>query len=268
MNFNSSPQSDNGPVSQEVEKPQRAKSEKLYGHCFRVNTIKSGETISVGGSVLSDTPTNESHFELINDLELFDGFYKKTEDRLKGVNLEQLRELLDSADCEMSEKTFAELLAFTRSLAEEYPNASEGAENRQALYRNAKDGLKLTDAFKENGAACVEISALAQGFLQKRGVESALFSGEVLWKNDQEFPEEHTFITFKDKGKTYIYDPANPVRNGDRPLPSVFLPALPFEEEMRTDIKRFVTSTNVVTKMEAYYGVGNHTNIIPERDIV
>lgn len=268
MNFSPSPQSHNSLNAQETEKSPRIQIEKLYGHCSRVNTIKSGDVMVVGGSYFSNTSSQVSPPRLISDIDVFSDFYKKAQDRLEGVNFEQLRGLLDSSGCEMSEKIFAELLVFTRALAEEYPNASEHANNRQILYSNAQDGLRLSDAFKEGGAACVEISALAQGFLQEQGVESSIFNGEVLWDKNYEFADEHTFIILKDKGKTYIYDPANPVSNGIKPLPSVFVPMVDFEIETRKNVKKFVTSRNVITKGEVYYGVGNHANIIPERDII
>lgn len=268
MNFNPSPQPDTSVSPKENEKSPRPQFEKLYGHCSRVNTIKSGDSMVVGGSLFADDSSQEGALKLIADIDIFSEFYKKAQSKVGLANLEQLRGLLDSSGYEMSEKIFAELLAFTRTLAEEYPSASEHAEGRQALYRNAQDGLSLSDAFKENGAACVEISTLAQGFLQEQGIESSIINGEVLWQKDYEFADDHTFIIFKDMGKTYIYDPANPVSNGANPLPSVFVPVVDFDKEVSKNVKKFVTSKNVVTKGEVYYGVGDHHNIIPEEHII
>ncbi len=132
------------------------------------------------------------------------------------------------------------------------------------MYTEADKGkqVKLSDVFEYKSAECAEIAALAQYFLQGEGVDSSFFSGEVLWNKDDEFGEKHSFVILRDKDKQqYIFDPANPTKMQHGIYPSLYTVKPDFDAEVRKGQKRFVAGTNILTKREVSYGVGNGTNV-------
>ena len=239
------------------------KIEKLFDHCFEIKKIEEGDKIPVGGESLMSSETN---VYVIADFEKLNDFLQSTHTLAEGYNLSKIKDQLVAQGVEITPKTFAELIAFSRSYNEEYPANPEGAALRKKLYEEKE--VKISDVFASNSAECAEIAALAQVYLQQAGVDSLFFSGEVLWKKDDEFAEAHSFIILKDKGKTYIYDPANPLSIPNGKFPSLYTIEKDFDTEVRTGQKRFVTAENIGTKNEAYFGVGSNTNVDPERHIV
>jgi outer membrane lipoprotein-sorting protein len=126
----------------------------------------------------------------------------------------------------------------------------------------------LSDIFESNTAECAEIAALAQAYLQQESITSTYFSGDVLWNKDTEFSEEHSFLIVRDGEKVYIYDPTNPTNTTQGKFPSIYTTQANFEEETRKDEKRFITTQNLISRREAYYGVNNGSNIIAEEHII
>jgi len=181
---------------------------------------------------------------------------------------QKLREWLSSQNIEIDEKLFAKLFAFTKKLDQQYPENPDRSKQRQELYQEKRDALKLSDIFEANAAECAEIAALAQSFLQEEGVSSSYFSGDALWDKGQEFSEEHSFVIIHDGAKTYIFDPANPTNTNSGKFPSIYKTEANFEEEMGKKQKKFVTATNLLSKKQAFYGANDGSNVSPERDII
>jgi hypothetical protein len=126
----------------------------------------------------------------------------------------------------------------------------------------------LSDVFNNEAAECAEISALAQKYLQQENISSSYFSGFVLWDKNHEFSEAHTFIIVRENQKFYIYDPTNPINTNLGKFPSIYTVDVNFDKEMAEGKKKFVTSNNILSKKEVYYGVDDHSNIIPEKHII
>lgn len=241
------------------------KTKQLFGHCFEITRFDEGDHIPVGGKSIFST---EANIKVKGDFERFNQFLTETHELADTYDLPKLKDWLRSLGIEIDEKLFAALFAFTKKFEEKYPDNSERAETRQKLYREENKEIKLSDIFDANSAECAEIAALAQGYLQREGVDSTYFSGDVLWNRDHEFSEEHSFIVIRQGDKVYIYDPANPVITTEGKFPSIYIIEAKFDEEMAKGQKRFVTVKNLLSNKEAFYGTSDGTNVWAERDIV
>lgn len=250
---------------QETHK-QKENIEQLFGHCFEMAEIKNDEPVPVGGTSIF---SSEANIKIICDLESFEDFFEKLHDIFIKLDLPKLREWLDQQGFTIDEKLFAELFCFTKNSEKQFSGENlERSESRRKLYKEKGEEIKLSQVFDANSAECGEIAALAQGYLQKEGISSTYFSGEVLWSNDQEYPEAHSFIVVRQNGKVYLYDPSNPTSTTSGNFPSIYTTDANFDEEVRKGQRRFVTATNMLNKKKAFYGVSDGTNVIPERQIV
>lgn len=249
----------------EVEAEKVEKIKQLFGHCFEISQFDEGDRIPVGGESIF---SNEANIKITGDFENFKQFLAETHELASKYDLPKLKEWLSSQGIEIDEKLFATLFAFTKKFEEKYPDNPERAEARRKIYNEKGKDIKLSDLFNANIAACGEIAALAQGYLQQEGVPSTYFSGDVLWNRDKEFSEEHSFIIIRQSDKIYIYDPTNPVNTTSGKFPSIYTTEANFDEEMAKGQKRFVAAKNLLSKKEAFYGTNNGTNIYPEKHIV
>lgn len=163
---------------------------------------------------------------------------------------------------------FANLFAFTKKFEQRFPINRQANQSRWRLYREKGKEIKLSEVFAAKATECAEIAALAQGYAQSEGIPATYFSGEVLWDKGHEFSEPHSFIVIRQAGKTYIWDPANPLQTDQGVFPSVYLAEADFDSQVSRSQKRFVSTKNILSKRVAYFGVSNGTNILPERDIV
>ncbi len=247
----------------ETTKPKE-KVEQLFGHCLEITKFDEGDRIPVGGESIFSAVAN---IKVTGDFENFKQFFSETHELASAYDLPKLKEWLSSEGIEIDEKLFAALFAFTKKFEEKYPNNPERAEVRKKLYREKDKEIKLSDIFNANIAACAEIAALAQGYLQQEGVPSTYFSGDVLWNRDDEVSEEHSFIVILWGDKVYIYDPTNPVNATSGKFPSIYTTEVSFEDEMRKGQKRFATAKNLLSKKEAFYGVNDGTNVWAEKHI-
>lgn len=234
--------------------------ERLFGQSFEIKRLESGKPIPVGGSNLF---TDELDREVIGDLDHFNQLFQEMHIDVAKQDTPQLKQWLVAQQLPIDSRIVAALTAFTKKLAERYPITPENAATRNNMYAADNRQVKLSDIFQNKSAECAEIAALAQYFLQNEGIGSSFFSGEVLWNKDYEFGEKHSFVIIRDKDAQYIFDPANPTKAQDGMYPSLYAVKANFDAEMRKGKKRFVTGTNILTKREAYYGVGNGTNVSP-----
>lgn len=241
------------------------KTKQLFGHCFEISRLDEGDHIPIGGKNFLSI---EANIKVKGDFEMFNQFLTETHELVGKYDLPKLKEWLDSQEIEIDEKLFATLFAFTKKFEEKYPANPERAEMRRKCYSEEGKEVKLSDIFDANSAMCAEIAALAQGYLQREGVPSTYFSGDVLWDRDNEFSGEHSFVVIRHGNKVYIYDPTNPVITTQGTFPSIYTTEVKFDEEMARGQKRFVTAKNLLSKKEAFYGTNDGTSLWAERDIV
>lgn len=244
---------------------QTPKVEKLFGKSCEIPKIGNNDAIPIGGNIFN----NELTTSVVADFDRFEGLFGEMQKRAAGYNIEGLRRWLQTSGIDVNEKLFASLFAFTQAMEAQYPRKpSEQATPREEAYARASNGkVKLSEVFENSNAACAEIAAIAQYYLQRQGVQSSFFNGEVLWEKDHEFAEPHSFILIRDGKRRYIFDPANPTDTTQGKFPSIYIPKANFDEEVRKNEKKYVTATNLISKRDAYYGVGNGTDV-SERNIV
>ena len=241
------------------------KTKKLFGHGFEITKIEEGDYIPVGGkSRFSD----ETDIKIEGDFSSFENFYQKIDDLIEKYKSSNLSEWLLSNKVELDEKLIIPMIAFTKAYDKIYPENPLKEAERANLYNTKREKIKLSDVFSANSAECAEIAVLAQGFLQREGISSSYFGGDVLWDKEQEFSEEHSFVVIRQGDKVYIYDPANPTNTISGIFPSLYAIETDFDEEMARGQKRFVTAKNIFSKKEAYYGVNNGISINPKKDII
>jgi hypothetical protein len=173
-------------------------------------------------------------------------------------------EWLKSNNINIDSRIFVNLFAFTRFMEVKYPDNPDRSQARRKMILERKKGelARLSEIFGVNAAECAELAALAQYYLQKRGINSKFISGEVAWNKDDEYPEEHSYILIENEGKKYIYDPANPVNAVSGKYPGIYEIRNDFEERIRDGHPVFIAGKNLISKKEAYYGVGDHSNIL------
>lgn len=241
------------------------KTKKLFGHCFEISKIEEGDYIPVGGkSRFSD----KTDIKIEGDFSSFENFYQKIDDLIEKYKSSNLSEWLRSNKVELDEKLIIPMIAFTKAYDKIYPQNPLKEAERANLCNAKREKIKLSDVFSVNSAECAEIAALAQGFLQREGIPSSYFGGDVLWDKEQEFSEEHSFVVIRQGDKVYIYDPANPTNTISGIFPGLYAIEADFDEEMAKGQKKFVTAKNIFSKKEAYYGVNNKISINPKKDII
>lgn len=234
-------------------------TERLFGMNYELKRINPGDVIPIGRSI-SDELTG-----VTADLEYFNPLVQQMHEQAGKYNPAELKKYLESTNIAIDENLFTKLYAFTQILEKKYPITPEAESLHSSVYTKEKWGkVKLSEVFDSGKAACSEIAILAQYHLQQEGIPSSFFNGEVLWNKNHEFADPHSFILIRNGDKQYIFDPANPIRTTQGKFPSIYTTQANFDQEVRKNQQRYVTSKNVVTKKEAYYGVGNATNVLPE----
>jgi hypothetical protein len=253
---------------QELPQPQKRESKaenarEIFNHCFEIEHIEDGQRIPVGGSGFKSAEHTKF---AIADLSRFHDLYNSVTKGADSLDGEKIRSWLEVAEIKMDSETFAKLYAFTRIFAKNYPQNPDYEPRRLALYE--VDEVLVSDVLSEQVQECAEVAAVAQGYLQQEGISSSYLSGEVLWSEDAEFPMPHSFIIIRENGKTFIYDPTNPIHTQDGILPSIYEPNVDLDTELRKKKKVFIRSTNVMTHEDSFFGVGDHASLSPERHIV
>ena len=248
-----------------IEEADVEKIKKLFGHCFQISKFDEGDKIPVGGESIF---SNNADIKVVGDFENLSDFFADVHELVNKYNLDELKEWLVSNGFDLDEKLFAILFAFTKKYDDRYPNNPNREDARRKIYADKSKEIKLSEIFRDNVAECAEIAALDQRYLQQEGVDSDYFSGDVLWEKDHPYSEQHSFIIIRRGDKTYIYDPTNPTNTTIGNFPSLYTTEAVFGEEMAKKQKRFVTSKNIFSKKEVFYGTNNGTNIYPDQHIV
>jgi hypothetical protein len=236
---------------------------KYFGRSFEIPHIEKDRYIPVGGThcwtdridrhIFVDSDNLES---LINEMKCKAAEYDKS----------KLKAWLESHTIDVDENLFAILYAFTDVYKNKF-GFSPDLEKSDGLYSKESS---LSRIVLEGAAACAEVSALAQLFLQSEGVNSSYFFGEVLWSEDDEFADAHTFIYLEHEDKEYIFDPMNPhVRTAEGG--EIFIPRLQkvegFKDKVSGNRKTYVETRSVLSGSTAFYGVGDGKNVC-ESDIL
>ncbi len=239
-------------------------TERLFGMNYELSRINPGDVIPIGQNILSDQLVGS----IEADLEHFNPLIQEMHDQAGKENLAEWEKWLKANNVTVDESLFAKLYAFTRILEQKYPITPDAESFRDSIYAKAKGGkVKLSEVFANGKAACAEIAILAQYYLQREGISSSFFNGEVLWEKDHEFADPHSFILIRNGHKQYIFDPANPLKTNHGKFPSIYTTEANFDQEVRKNHQRYLTSKNVISKKDAYYGVGNATNVLPDNII-
>lgn len=250
------------------ESPTNEKSgeqiEKLFGHCFEISRIEDSDLVPVGGE---SQFSQEANIKVLADFENLREWFEKMQERKdKIISAENLMVWAESRG--LDRNIFSSIASFTKTFGEVYVLNPKPELSRQDLYRQAgQGGVKLSDVFKGGVAECAEIAMVAQYELQRQGINSKYFSGDVLWGKEDEFSEEHSFIVIRQGDKTLIFDPANPVNTEEGRFPSVYTVEADFNQEVRGGKKKFITAKNVLSGKNAYFGVNDGTNV-SEKNIV
>lgn len=254
-----------------IELPQPEKHEamqenvrRLFHHCFEIDHIEEGQKVPVGDAGYKSAELAKF---TVADLSAFGSFYETVSKGAASLDKEKVQSWLETAHIEIDPDTFTKLYAFTKIFEKNYPQDPDNESKRREMYKE-RDAVPMSEVLGKQSQECAEIAAVAQGFLQHEGVASSYVSGEVLWTEDQEFPSVHSFLVIREKGKTFIYDPTNPLQTQDGSLPSLYEPHANFDEEMDKKKKVFVRTTNVMTHEESFFGVGDHASLNPERHII
>ena len=236
---------------------------RYFGKSFEIPHIERDSNVPIGGTHFL---TNETDINVFVDSANLESLIKEMKDTAAKYDKSKLKEWLESQNIDVDENLFAILYAFTDVYKNKF-SFSPDLEKRDKLY---KEKSPLSKVIFEKAAACAEISALAQLFLQSEGVDSSYFFGEVLWNKEWEFADAHTFIHLEYKGKEYIFDPMNPhvrTAKGDE----VLIPRLQrvenFKDKVSQDRKTYVETSSVLSGSTVFYGVGDGTSVC-EGDIV
>jgi hypothetical protein len=254
---------------QVITEKSKPEIKQHFGQSFEIHKIKDGDLVPVGGNNMF---SKELDMNVLADFSSFEDFFNDIHKKISEANLNNLRQKLDSERMDIDERLFSIIYAFSQQLGKKYLydpdlNRPGHEEIRKNIYKDKEGKNKLSRIFDANVEECTDIALLAQGFLQREGVSSSYFGGEVLWnKNENYGGEPHSFIVIQANEKQYIYDPSNPMIN--RRFPSVYSIEKNFSEEINKNQKIFVTAENIRDKSEAYFGTGNQTAVLPEKHIV
>lgn len=253
-----------------TESPEGNKITNHFSFCYESTGFNEGDTIPIGGSTFVES-TDELDIGVIADFENFSDFFNKMDVEYENADIKGIQDFLDRKGIKLSAEIFALTNIFSRMLDMTYPGASSRGQVRDLLYQQHKGGIKLSDAFKNGCAACAEISALAQEYLRRKNIPTSYFHGFVAFEQNgaiPEFPEAHTFVPIRHKGKVYIYDPANNSIYKNNKFQSLYSTESDFDLEMSRNEKKLVTSTNLITDEKVYFGTSDGNNILPEHHIV
>lgn len=245
--------------------------EKLNDISCRIDNIQNNDKIPIGGSSFG-----KLNVEVIADIEKFEMFFQKVEKNAKkSQNNTSMIKWLSQNASGFEAEIFMHMCAYDNILRKMYPDFCSNISNRQKFYDSGKEH-KLSEAFECGICQCAEIAILAQAYLQRQGLNTKYFEGELLYSADDEFGERHSFITFKTpQGNDYFYDPATPhntsVAGFCLPRISSF-EATPdqkqqFENRIHSSSKElncaFLEAKDIITQSKLYYGYGNGANILP-----
>ena len=223
---------------------------------FRVKDIVSGDII----------PFINQHY--LMDPENF--HFDKIDARESKINKQKIQKFLDDKRINISARDFIVLANFQIWFQTTYPDHGKYAHMRSAtlkvLKNNHKNPTLLSEAFNRKIVMCTETSALAQMYLQHKGIQSVLYSGNAICNPNQDIQfggNGHAWLMITLNGKKYFYDPANPIKVNNMLLPAI----MDYSQIPKQEIHDFEEIIHKTTKqgggfsyLEAkdIYGAGRH----------
>lgn len=242
--------------------------EKLYEASCRIDDIKNNDEILIGGSY-----PGKLDLTVTADIDKFEDFFQIVEKNADNITKSEKTKLwLNNMAPGFDMAIFAHMSAFDNVLRIKYPNLSSNLSKRKSFYNPGQSKL-LSQAVEEGVCMCAEISVLAQVYLQRQGLKTKYFGGELLRSDQDEFGEPHSFIELKIEKEDYFYDPASPTPSSGIYIPKISsVEATPtqkkqFENKIHTENNRrncaFLAAKDIITKSTWYYGCGDGGNIFP-----
>ena len=182
---------------------------------FRANDIKAGEVLVYRNQYYLMDPEN-FHFEQIDARE-------------SKIDKQKIQKFLDDKKIDISANDFMILWNFQVWVKMTYPDSAKNERLRgSALFRmlknDADNPIPLSEAFERKIVMCTEMSALAQMYLQHRGITSVLYSGNAFTNPNKDIQfggDGHAWLMITLNGKKYFYDPVNPIINNNMLLPAI-----------------------------------------------
>ena len=155
------------------------------------------------------------HFEEIDDFE-------------NRINRQKVKNFLDAKKVSIPVDDFIVLWIFQRWLRVTYPECGKYQSMRgevlSMMKNSAQNPTPLSVAFAKKIVMCTETSALAQMYLQHRGIKSVLYSGNVIDNPNEDIKfggGAHAWVMVELGGQKYFYDPANPIVMDKMLLPAI-----------------------------------------------
>ena len=171
---------------------------------FRLNDIASGDIVPFRNQYYLMDPEN-FHFDQIDARE-------------SKIDKQQVQKFLDDKKIAIPVDDFIVLWNFQAWVKMTYPDhrhyeAMRGA-TMQMLKNSPTNPLPLSEAFNRKIVMCTEMSALAQMYLQHKGIKSFLYNGNAITNSKQNIQlggAGHAWLMIVINGKKYFYDPVNPM---------------------------------------------------------
>jgi hypothetical protein len=187
---------------------------KPTGDKFRLNNIVSGDIVPFRNQYYLMDPEN-FHFDRIDARE-------------SEIDKQKIQNFLDYHKITIPVDDFIVLWNFQTWLKTTYPDPRKYESMRGATMRMLKNSptnpTPLSEAFNRKIVMCTETSALAQMYLQHKGIKSVLYSGNALPNSKQDIQfggAAHAWLMITLNGKKYFYDPANPIITNKTLLPAI-----------------------------------------------
>lgn len=183
---------------------------------FIMNNLKSGDVFHI-----------ENRFYRL-DSEFF--HFDELDARIKKISREKIKKFFDSKNIKFNIEVFIDLFCFQNYMRELFPNYTKNETSRRKLLDaygiSEKNPMPLSVAFKEKIVSCVEMSLLAQMYLQHCGITSFLYAGNMfpnknIPNNSSERGGTHAFLNIRIKDKGYFYDPVNPIVIDKYEMPAI-----------------------------------------------
>ena len=242
---------------------------KYFKKSFEIPYIEKGSYVPLSAAGYSnDELGNGRDVKVLVEGDCLESLVQEMKDTASGYDRIVLKNVLPR-NIDFDENLFATLYAFTSVYKKNIGFKTDSAK-RNEMYRNGSP-ISLGEMIEADAAKCVERAILAQLYLQEEGsVDSAYFSGEVIWNKEDEFAGGHAFILLKFNDHEYIFDPANPHETSQ--TKTGLLPRMQEVENFRDKIsqgkKAYVETSSVFDQSApVWYGVGDGASVL-ERDFV
>lgn len=181
---------------------------------FRLKDIVPGDVIAFRNQYYLMDPEN-FHFE-------------KIDARESKIDKQKIKKFLKDKKINISADEFMVLWNFQTWVKMTYPEHRKYEPLRSATLKMAKNSyqnpMPLSEAFNRKIVMCTEMSALAQMYLQHRGIESVLYSGNAFTDANANISfggAGHAWLMITLSGKKYFYDPVNPIIGKNLLLPAI-----------------------------------------------